>query len=379
MEEFRSLTDKTTCENCSKMTVSDWMSRVEGKRLCKPCGRYTKRHDGKMKPVPVLPTMDCERCGLSVSTTFMLSNRAKVCLDCHNFLFSDYDPTNDPDAPATEDAFDPGEHFFDRCLLIFAYNFLATTTIGRRGLNHAPNAKQAPCKVCHSFMASSWRPALDSTMICEICYTKVNAMIDKYKFGEYLINGEGDAPFEVEGVVTEDFDCAKCNQEIDGTKWRGDEKHGVVLCTPCYSRKHGVALKKRGGTVETEASSAADETAEDGDVDQSAVETREGTVDSRAGVERRSVSMTAREKTEECEDARQAIPSTSSERDSSAMDSIHQSGEGAVDVFVASKTNSAIPRESDVTAQPETLAQNGRTISYDRDTPAPVATMVVDD
>jgi formylmethanofuran dehydrogenase subunit E len=379
LEEFRNLTHKAACENCAKMTVSSWMSRVVDKRLCKPCGRYAKRHGGKMKPVPQPPSHDCERCGHTVNNIFTLSNRARVCLDCHNFLFSDYNPRNDPDAPMAEDTIDPGESFFDRCLLIFTYNFLATAPIGRRSINNCQNAKQAPCKLCHEFTASGWRPALDQAMICEVCYTRVMGMIDKYKMYEFLQREDWDAPFEIEGVVTDEFECAKCEEEIESGRWRGDEELGVVLCTPCFQRKHDGKAKNRDGTAEVESNSAEDEenTEGGGGDGQSPSTSRENTVDAHGTTERRSASLPAREDTEYFEARQQTVPSTSSDRGS--VDSVLLSRDGTVDAQITGGRMSAPPVEREEAVESEMLPQHERSSTYERDPPAPVAVMVVDD
>jgi hypothetical protein len=73
-------------------------------------------------------------------------------------------------------------------------------------------------------------------------------MIDEYELGKFL-GKQGE--WEVEGLQTEDHECAKCEEKLADGKWRGDEEKGVVLCRGCYHDKHG-EYGVRGGTSELE-------------------------------------------------------------------------------------------------------------------------------
>ncbi|KIV99540.1 hypothetical protein, variant [Verruconis gallopava] len=92
LEEPRSLKGKLPCANCGQIAASDWKFEIDGKRICKPCGRYAKLHNGARRPVPHPKMYECERCHNQVIKVWMLSNRAKICIDCHNEIFADYEP-----------------------------------------------------------------------------------------------------------------------------------------------------------------------------------------------------------------------------------------------------------------------------------------------
>ena len=231
LEEFRSMKNKQACENCGKMSVSEWSNVVESKVLCTPCGRYAKRNSGAMRPYQRLPLSECERCGESVTQIFTLSNRAQVCIGCHNEVFADYDPTTD-DGTAEHDS---GELFFDRCLLVFAINFLPTTPIKNRNRkgDYTANALGVPCKVCQTYIASYWRPALDNAPLCSLCYYKTIDMIHDHGLKQLAEQ----KVWEVQGIRTDGFACACCEEEIVGSLWRGDVVHGRVLCSGCHRKK----------------------------------------------------------------------------------------------------------------------------------------------
>jgi formylmethanofuran dehydrogenase subunit E len=212
---------------------------MNGKRLCTPCKRYAKLNNGAMRLIPRPKTVDCDRCNNQVTKTFCLSNRARVCIDCHNEIFADYDPDNDPYASAEAERIeDWGEKFFDHCLLIYSHELLRSVQVGKRSANNQPNVRGLPCKVCHATTAANWRPALDSAMICEPCYNHVRKLIEEYDLHTQLSE---DGTNQIKGMKTLGFECAKCANPIVGAKWRAGAPGGRnIVCTPCFNESHGI-------------------------------------------------------------------------------------------------------------------------------------------
>ena len=202
-------------------------------------------------------------------------------------------------------------------------------------------------------------------------------MINDQKMYNYLMREDWDTPFEIEGVVTEGIECRHCGEEIGGTKWRGDKELGVILCTPCYQRKHGAVQVKRGATLETEASG--DEAEEREDIVENVPESREGTADSAAAPKKKSPSPPAHEGTANSGMALQTVPNTSPEFDSPAADEVLQSRQATEDVEATETRKSTTPDEREETIQSEAMPQTRRSISCERENPTPVAIMVIDD
>jgi hypothetical protein len=239
LEEFRSLKHKIPCDNCSDLAVRDWHGEAGGKRLCRKCKTHTKLNDGAMRPVPKPTLKKCERCKSQVTKVFCLSNIARVCLDCHNDIFADYDPNNDPyyftSNAKEQKSEDLGETFFDRCSLIYSYNMLPGVPYTNTRSKYEQNVGGMPCKTCHSLTASGWRPALGGSMICEVCYVRINKFIAEYHLRDRL--GEH-GTMHIDGVKTEGFKCEKCEEPIVSVKWRCSEEAGIILCTGCSSQSH---------------------------------------------------------------------------------------------------------------------------------------------
>jgi hypothetical protein len=212
---------------------------VDGKRLCKPCKLYAKMNNGALRSVARPKMTACDRCDARVIKTLGLSNKGWVCIDCHNEIFADYDPANDHTGiTEAEELGDWGETFFDFCSLIFSYEILPSAVVGRRSPNNMPNVGGLPCKACHATTASNWRPALDSAMMCEVCYDRVTKLIGEHDLQNRL--GK-DMAGHIDGLKTSGFECERCQEAIVRAKWRaGAPGGGNIVCTPCFRLSHKI-------------------------------------------------------------------------------------------------------------------------------------------